>query len=182
MISAPPIKKCRPGMGGLSGREGLSVSRTPTVVHNLFDDAIPLAQEHNAAQIDLCACLLCDPSRVVPIVRNEGITPSAFTENDLSLIAAGVFVAAEYHAPREQCLRIIERALRLDGFWDDHAAPPMPFGCRWSRRNLSILASSEFFCRPRIELVARRLLSIDQRIREARSHLIRAAKLIRGAA
>lgn len=82
----------------------------------------------------------------------------------------------------KRMLRIIERSLRLDKYWYDFAPPPPPYTLRWSHRNLNILARVEFSCSSRIDLVSRRLPSIDRRQLEAGAHCCRAAALIRGEA
>jgi len=147
---------------------------------NLFDIGVPFAAAICEAETELVASIFCDPVRSVPIVRDLGIRISFFKEEDLRILAAASFVAADRQLTKDRLLRLASRLLKSDGWWDDNAPVAPPFSCRWSAGNLQILANTEFFCRPVLHRNARNLIDLLTRKAEVRAHLNRAGELMEG--
>jgi hypothetical protein len=134
-----------------------------------------IEQDIAIAGIDLIGAIWPNPVEAVPIVAQEGIADSIFTD-DLRVLFLVCDIARQYADADRR--RLARRALFANRFWDD-AAPAFECGrLLWSDASLAALAEGHFHSPQLIRLNARNLIRLRVAQRDAAEHLREARRLL----
>lgn len=150
------------------------------MTHESFDDLIiAIPARRAAAELRLLEDLYADPRRAVPVATAEGVSDSAFEQDD-HVVLWRAAVAAAPHGQRT-VLAVAAEAL-TPHWWDESEIPGnYGLGSWWNDQMLAVLANATF---PSLALTrehARVLLEIVQRVERAREAYKRCIDLLASA-
>jgi hypothetical protein len=144
--------------------------------NDLDEMAVALAADIARAEVEVVGTVLADHPALLPVAEREGVTPSAFGQEDVRLIYAAADVSRDRRLA--EVLWLARAALRRAHHWDPQG--PIGTGCMWSDETLVRLAGMFPASVVATRYHARHLLALSRRWRMAEDLLRQFREVLAG--